>query len=201
MKFSFGGMAGGIVKLAFSATDAVQKGACSVAEAFVDDKETKKMIREKSDLISNAVQNVSKPVSKFTEEAIDTTIIVAGELTGKTAKTVCEICDASPETTQKAEQYGKIVGKAAAGYAIGALAVPSLISSAAVEGTAGASAITSGLAGLGAGAGMSGGMAVAEAIVAGTTLVGALTPEVEIDYSHLLENPNDNNDEHSDEQE
>ena len=91
MKFSFGGIAGEIIKLAFSTTDAIQKGACSIAEAFVDDRETKKMIREKSDIISNAVQNVSRPVSKFTEKAIDGAIIVTGELTAKTAKTASRI--------------------------------------------------------------------------------------------------------------
>lgn len=195
MKISFGGIAGGIIKLAFSATDVAQKGICGVAEALADDKKTKIMIHKKSYILSNTIQKLSRPVSIFTEKAIDGTVIIAGELTGKGAKVACEICNASAETTKKAEQYGKIAGKAAVGFAIGTVAVPSLISSAALSGTMGAAEITSGLATLGASGGMSAGITVLNAVTATTTCIGALTPEAEIDFSHQLEKAADCNNE------
>ncbi|MCQ2966598.1 MAG: hypothetical protein MJ250_07690 [Alphaproteobacteria bacterium] len=187
MSFSFGGIAGGIIKLAFTTTDTLQKGVCTAAENIVHDEDLKQKIKSKSNIISNAVQEISQPVSQFAEKAIDGTILIAGELAGNAAKTTCVVCGASKEFTDKAEKCAKIVGKAAVGYAIGAEAV-SLIASG-LAGSSSASAITSGLSTLGGGSiatgggGMIAGIHASNLIVGTSMLVGANTKPPEYSNS------------------
>ena len=175
MAFTFGKLAKNIIKLSSVSVDATQKAAFYVASSFTDNPHTKKSLQKVSDQISSTIEDVSVPVSDFAETTIDGTIIFAGDATGLAVKKVCEMCDASPETVKTAEQYGKIVGKAAVGFAIGNIAAAGVVSSLSATGTAGAAATTSGLATLGGG--MQAGITASNLMTATTTLCAALTPE------------------------
>lgn len=175
MSFTFGKLAKNIVKLSFLSVDAAQKATCYVAANFIDNPQTRKSLQKVSNQISSTMEDVSVPVSDFAENAIDGTIIFAGDVTGLAAKKVCEFCDASPEVVKTAEQYGKTVGKAAVGFAIGNIAASGIVSSLSATGTAGAAATTSGLASLGGG--MQAGITASNAITAATTLCAAVTSE------------------------
>lgn len=175
MAFTFGKLAKNIIKLSSVSVDATQKAAFYVAANFIDNPHTKKSLQKVSDKISSTIENVSVPVSDLAERTIDGTIVAAGNATGLAAKKVCEFCDASPEVVETAEKYGKFVGKAAVGFAIGNIAAAGVVSSLSATGTAGAAATTSGLATLGGG--MQAGITATNAITAATTLCAALTPE------------------------
>ncbi|MBR1944910.1 MAG: hypothetical protein IJ846_01265 [Alphaproteobacteria bacterium] len=175
MAFTFGKLAKNIIKLSSVSVDAAQKAAFYVAANFIDNPHTKKSLQKVSDQISSTIENVSVPVSDLAESTIDGTIVAAGNATGLAAKKVCEFCDASPEVVETAEKYGKFVGKAAVGFAIGNIAAAGVVSSLSATGTAGAAATTSGLAALGGG--MQAGITAANAITAATTLCAALTSE------------------------
>ncbi len=175
MAFTFGKLAKNLIKLSCITVDAAQKAACYVTADFIDSPENKKSLQKFSNQISDAINDVSVPVSNFAEDVIDGGVILAGDITGCVAKTVCEICDASPETVATAEKYGKFVGKVAVGFAIGNAAASGLTSALSATGTAGAAATTSGLAALGGG--MQAGITASQAITATTTVCAAMTPD------------------------
>ncbi len=149
MPFTFGKLAKNLIKLSCITVDATQKSACYIASNFTNSYKTRKSLQKFSNQISDAINDVSVPVSDFAENVIDGSVVLAGDLTGEAAKKVCELCDASPETITAAEKYGKVIGKAAVGFAIGNVAASGLTSALSATGTAGAAATTSGLAALG----------------------------------------------------
>ncbi len=173
MAFTFGKLAKNIIKLSSVSVDAAQKATFYVAVNFVNNTKTKKSLQKVSNQISSTIEEISVPVSDFAETAIDGTIVLAGDATGLAAKKVCEFCDASPDVVETAEKYGKFVGKAAVGFAIGNIAAVGVVSSLSATGTVGAAATTSGLAALGGG--MQAGITATNAITAATTLCAALT--------------------------
>lgn len=175
MAFTLGNFAKKIIRLSGTTANATQKAACYMASSFVDSPETKKSIQKFSNKISETIDDISMPVSEFAENVIDGTIVLAGNVTGSTAKKVCEMCDASPETSQKAEQYGKFVGRVAVGALIGNAAAGGLTSALSATGTAGAAATSSGLATLGGT--MHGGIAVSNVITETSMLCAAKTAE------------------------
>ncbi|MCQ2966363.1 MAG: hypothetical protein MJ250_06485 [Alphaproteobacteria bacterium] len=176
MKVSMGSILGGAINIAGEVVDGLQKGTCQVIGSFVDDSETKKSICSLSNEISNTINGVAKPLSKVAELSVDVPVRLAGELGGCVARKTCELCDASQETIEQAEQYGKIVGKGIAGYMIGDVIASSLTSSLASPNGVGASEITSGLAELGGN--MADGLSTYGLICSTTTLAAALTDEV-----------------------
>ena len=175
MAFTLGNFAKKIIRLSGATVNATQKAACNTASFFVNSPETKKSIQKFSNKISETIDDISTPVSNFAGNVIDGTIILAGNLTGSTAKKVCEMCDASPETSQKAEQYGKFVGRVAVGALIGSVTAGGLTSALSTTGTAGAAATSSGLATLGGT--MQGGIAVSNVITGTSMLCAAKTAE------------------------
>lgn len=187
MPFTFGKLAKNLIKLSCVTVDATQKGACYIAANFTNSYKTRKSLQKFSDQISNAINNVSVPVSDFAENVIDGGVVLAGDLTGEAAKKVCELCDASPETITAAEKYGKVIGKAAVGFAIGNVAASGLTSALSATGTAGAAATTSGLAALGGS--MQTGITAANAITAASTVCAVLTPK-DKDSNKLPESEN-----------
>lgn len=175
MPFTFGKLAKNLIKLSCITVDATQKSACYIASNFTNSYKTRKSLQKFSNQISDAINDVSVPVSDFAENVIDGSVVLAGDLTGEAAKKVCELCDASPETITAAEKYGKVIGKAAVGFAIGNVAASGLTSALSATGTAGAAATTSGLAALGGG--MQAGITASQAITAATTLCAVMTPD------------------------
>lgn len=175
MAFTLGNFAKEIIRLSGATVNATQKAACNTASFFVNSPETKKSIQKFSNKISETIDDISTPVSNFAGNVIDGTIVFAGNITGSTAKKVCEMCDASPETSQKAEQYGKFVGRVAVGALIGSVTAGGLTSALSTTGTAGAAATSSGLATLGGT--MQGGIAVSDVITGATMLCAAKTGE------------------------
>lgn len=175
MPFTFGKLAKNLIKLSCITVDATQKSACYIASNFTNSYKTRKSLQKFSNQISDAINDVSVPVSDFAENVIDGSVVLAGDLTGEAAKKVCELCDASPETITAAEKYGKVIGKAAVGFAIGNVAASGLTSALSATGTAGAAATTSGLAALGGS--MQTGITAANAITAASTVCAVLTPK------------------------
>ena len=175
MAFTFGKLAKNLIKLSCITVDAAQKAACYVTADFIDSPESKESIQKFSNQISDAINDVSIPVSNFAEDVIDGSVVLAGDITGSVTKKVCEMCDASPETVAAAEKYGKFAGKVAVGFAIGNVAASGLTSALSATGTAGAAATTSGLAALGGG--MQTGITASQAITVATTLCAAMTPD------------------------
>lgn len=175
MAFTFGKLTKNLIKLSCITVDAAQKAVCYVTADFIDNPENKKSLQKFSNQISDAINDVSVPVSDFAEDVIDGSVNLAGDITGGVTKKVCELCDASPETIAAAEKYGKVIGKAAVGFAIGNVAASGLTSALSATGTAGAAATTSGLAALGGG--MQVGITASQAITAATTLCAVMTPD------------------------
>lgn len=175
MAFTFGKLTKNLIKLSCITVDAAQKAVCYVTADFIDNPENKKSLQKFSNQISDAINDVSVPVSNFAEDVIDGSVNLAGDITGGVTKKVCELCDASPETIAAAEKYGKFAGKAALGFAMGNLAASGLTSALSATGTAGAVATTSGLAALGGS--MQTGITAANAITAASTVCAVLTPK------------------------
>lgn len=173
MSFTLGKLAKCLVKLSSVSVNAAQKATCYVAASFIDDSKTKRSLQKVSNQISSVIEDMSVPVSDFAETAIDGTVVLAGDATGFAAKKVFELCNASPETIESAERCGKIVGKAAVGFAIGNVAASGMLSSLSATGTAGAASTTSGLAALGGS--MQAGITATQVITSATTLCAAFT--------------------------